>query len=402
MHEWTRWPEIERSFNFMEGFLRDLWILIEPVSSRSTQEHESRCRPMEYTYNMLSYSLFRAFFFRRWTRTRTRTLGLTSPPCTERYMAYEFLGTETLFWVPDIIKGFSRANYWNKNRIIPWCMKESFFCVGGGAPSEAMETHPWLWSRFLLHRLSRELSGLPILALVDWYVPRDWRPECFYFLAPLACCSWCPHCRNPAGLAILCTYKFGSASMGLEAYRYGTLSQLLLIIQTSALELWLQWIRPRLRLLLQPVMLNGWDWDQRTCPVCLRAHWMTWRLAICRYPGAWSHPGCCRWARRRLVSVGRKLVHRWAPSAVWFTGAAQGGAGDDGGEGQAGGDGGALLSRLRLLGEVRRAEDRSGRLHLDQGTRTHKRHSRVLLSSGAYWPLNLGGMIQHAALWTCV
>ncbi|WZZ13107.1 hypothetical protein YC2023_106196 [Brassica napus] len=28
--------------------------------------------------------------------------------------------------------------------------------------------------------------------------------------------------RNPAGLAILCTFKFGSIGMGLEAYRYGT------------------------------------------------------------------------------------------------------------------------------------------------------------------------------------
>lgn len=27
--------------------------------------------------------------------------------------------------------------------------------------------------------------------------------------------------RNPAGLAILCTFKFGSIGMGLEAYRYG-------------------------------------------------------------------------------------------------------------------------------------------------------------------------------------
>ncbi|CAA7393124.1 unnamed protein product [Spirodela intermedia] len=53
--------------------------------------------------------------------------------------------------------------------------------------------YPDMATRFLLHRLSREFSGLPILALVDW---------------------------NPAGVAILCTYKFGSASMGLEAYRY--------------------------------------------------------------------------------------------------------------------------------------------------------------------------------------
>ncbi|KAL0283815.1 UNVERIFIED_CONTAM: Meiotic recombination protein SPO11-2 [Sesamum angustifolium] len=48
-------------------------------------------------------------------------------------------------------------------------------------------------NRFLLHRISREFPGLPILGLVDW---------------------------NPAGLAILCTFKFGSIAMGLEAYRY--------------------------------------------------------------------------------------------------------------------------------------------------------------------------------------
>lgn len=29
--------------------------------------------------------------------------------------------------------------------------------------------------------------------------------------------------RNPAGLAILCTFKYGSIGMGLEAYRYGDL-----------------------------------------------------------------------------------------------------------------------------------------------------------------------------------
>ncbi|OWM85286.1 hypothetical protein CDL15_Pgr028073 [Punica granatum] len=40
---------------------------------------------------------------------------------------------------------------------------------------------------------TRNFPELPILALVDW---------------------------NPAGLAILCTFKFGSIGMGLEAYRY--------------------------------------------------------------------------------------------------------------------------------------------------------------------------------------
>ncbi|KAL6177311.1 hypothetical protein ACLB2K_048837 [Fragaria x ananassa] len=55
--------------------------------------------------------------------------------------------------------------------------------------------YPDIATRLLLHRLSRAFPDLPILALVDW---------------------------NPAGLAILCTFKFGSIGMGLEAYRYGT------------------------------------------------------------------------------------------------------------------------------------------------------------------------------------
>ncbi|RVX04198.1 Meiotic recombination protein SPO11-2 [Vitis vinifera] len=54
--------------------------------------------------------------------------------------------------------------------------------------------YPDIATRFLLYRMSRAFPDLPILALVDW---------------------------NPAGLAILCTFKFGSIGMGLEAYRYG-------------------------------------------------------------------------------------------------------------------------------------------------------------------------------------
>ncbi|KAI5439997.1 hypothetical protein KIW84_025383 [Lathyrus oleraceus] len=53
--------------------------------------------------------------------------------------------------------------------------------------------YPDMATRFLLHRISRAFPDLPILALVDW---------------------------NPAGLAILCTFKFGSVGMGLESYRY--------------------------------------------------------------------------------------------------------------------------------------------------------------------------------------
>ncbi|CAL0314517.1 unnamed protein product [Lupinus luteus] len=53
--------------------------------------------------------------------------------------------------------------------------------------------YPDMATRFLVHRISRVFPDLPILCLVDW---------------------------NPAGLAILCTFKFGSIGMGLEAYRY--------------------------------------------------------------------------------------------------------------------------------------------------------------------------------------
>ncbi|XP_071697021.1 meiotic recombination protein SPO11-2 [Rutidosis leptorrhynchoides] len=53
--------------------------------------------------------------------------------------------------------------------------------------------YPDLATRFLLHRMSRAFPETKILGLVDW---------------------------NPAGLAILCTFKYGSIGMGLEAYRY--------------------------------------------------------------------------------------------------------------------------------------------------------------------------------------
>ncbi|KAL3635606.1 hypothetical protein CASFOL_020153 [Castilleja foliolosa] len=53
--------------------------------------------------------------------------------------------------------------------------------------------YPDIGTRLFLHRMSQEFPELPILGLVDW---------------------------NPAGLAILCTFKYGSVAMGLEAYRY--------------------------------------------------------------------------------------------------------------------------------------------------------------------------------------
>ncbi|XP_064955270.1 meiotic recombination protein SPO11-2 isoform X3 [Musa acuminata AAA Group] len=53
--------------------------------------------------------------------------------------------------------------------------------------------YPDIATRFLLHRISQTFPDMTILALMDW---------------------------NPAGLAILCTYKFGSITTGLESYRY--------------------------------------------------------------------------------------------------------------------------------------------------------------------------------------
>ncbi|KAH1107235.1 hypothetical protein J1N35_011003 [Gossypium stocksii] len=66
--------------------------------------------------------------------------------------------------------------------------------------------YPDIATRFLLHRMSRAFPDLPILALVDWYGSATRTKDLFF--------------QNPAGLAILSTYKFGSIGMGLEAYRY--------------------------------------------------------------------------------------------------------------------------------------------------------------------------------------
>ncbi|KAF7151930.1 hypothetical protein RHSIM_Rhsim02G0235800 [Rhododendron simsii] len=68
-------------------------------------------------------------------------------------------------------------------------------CIYNQIPSILVTAkgYPDIATRFLLHRISRTFPDLPIFGLVDW---------------------------NPAGLAILCTFKFGSIGMGLEAYRY--------------------------------------------------------------------------------------------------------------------------------------------------------------------------------------
>ncbi|PPD83880.1 hypothetical protein GOBAR_DD19179 [Gossypium barbadense] len=70
--------------------------------------------------------------------------------------------------------------------------------------------YPDIATRFLLHRMSRAFPDLPILALVDCNRWAEWTLVNFKFET----------FRNPAGLAILSTYKFGSIGMGLEAYRY--------------------------------------------------------------------------------------------------------------------------------------------------------------------------------------
>ncbi|XP_072964701.1 meiotic recombination protein SPO11-2 isoform X1 [Typha angustifolia] len=78
--------------------------------------------------------------------------------------------------------------------------------------------YPDIATRFVLHRLSQNFPDIPIFGLVDW---------------------------NPAGLAIICTYKYGSISMGLESYRYACNvkwlglreDDLQLIPQSSLLEL---------------------------------------------------------------------------------------------------------------------------------------------------------------------
>ncbi|KAI3772306.1 hypothetical protein L6452_03488 [Arctium lappa] len=53
--------------------------------------------------------------------------------------------------------------------------------------------YPDIATRFFLHRMTQAFPEMPVLGLVDW---------------------------NPAGLAILCTFKYGSIGMGLEAFRY--------------------------------------------------------------------------------------------------------------------------------------------------------------------------------------
>ncbi|XP_020685355.1 meiotic recombination protein SPO11-2 [Dendrobium catenatum] len=77
--------------------------------------------------------------------------------------------------------------------------------------------YPDIATRFLLFRLNQTFSELPILGLVDW---------------------------NPAGLAILSTYKYGSIAMGLESYRYACNIK------------WLGLRKDDLQILPQPAFIN--------------------------------------------------------------------------------------------------------------------------------------------------
>ncbi|XP_052165768.1 meiotic recombination protein SPO11-2 isoform X3 [Oryza glaberrima] len=69
--------------------------------------------------------------------------------------------------------------------------------------------YPDLATRFILHRLSQTYPNMPIFALVDW---------------------------NPAGLAILCTYKYGSISMACNVKWLGLRGDDLQLIPQSAYQ----------------------------------------------------------------------------------------------------------------------------------------------------------------------
>lgn len=93
-----------------------------------------------------------------------------------------------------------------------------FSCLVNSSVFIFMKT--FISNRFFVHRLSQTFPLLPILGVVDWYIPLRhltvWFPLYFFHTDNLKIIY-----RNPAGLAILCTYKFGSVNMGLESYRYG-------------------------------------------------------------------------------------------------------------------------------------------------------------------------------------
>ncbi|WOK94930.1 hypothetical protein Cni_G03635 [Canna indica] len=83
--------------------------------------------------------------------------------------------------------------------------------------------YPDMATRFLLHRLSQTFPDMSILALVDWWIPLK-NLFSFFYNSPFVIITKFSFlvffARNPAGLAILCTYKFGSITTGLESYRY--------------------------------------------------------------------------------------------------------------------------------------------------------------------------------------
>lgn len=82
--------------------------------------------------------------------------------------------------------------------------------------------------------MSRAFPDLPILALVDWYGCPFLRVTLqFLTFRVLSFEVLDIYWRNPAGLAILCTFKFGSIGMGLEAYRYGNLVPVYLLLNNN-------------------------------------------------------------------------------------------------------------------------------------------------------------------------
>ncbi|CAI9294357.1 unnamed protein product [Lactuca saligna] len=75
----------------------------------------------------------------------------------------------------------------------PFCWRSDTLLIYRAVPS---------W--FLLHCMSKAFPEMPIFGLVDW---------------------------NPAGLAILCTFNYGSIGMGLEAYKYACNNQVVVEIK---------------------------------------------------------------------------------------------------------------------------------------------------------------------------
>lgn len=136
--------------------------------------------------------------------------------------------------------------------------------------------------------MSRNFPEMPILGLVDWY-------GCpFLFLSLHQIHNLCLYAifkfqnfqRNPAGLAILCTFKFGSIGMGLEAYRYGALPTVILV-DFQALYICINLINRYLIIVVtQLAMLSGLDCERMILSLYLTNHISHSSHGICRLPKA--------------------------------------------------------------------------------------------------------------------